>query len=286
MQQLRHSLAVPVSHQHDRSIVVYCPAKHNTLVLALNSLFPAAHIRYHPLSDIMKAIDVSSELHSVWLDLPSRGLGDVQQLLMALTSLVGLCRARNVPFVLLSSKSESINGMKLSRVPAWSNILKSSNIKFTCLCGCNVPWRQQHLHLKKFLWSPNVDFLIPHNKCPIKHDARILQDQWLSFYKAMLTLLFCSKYRPRNEQAASFGDGSVPLEPDDDLIIAHEAVLLGPDGIKPRSCYLQHCSAQYLPDSPSRRKNTGLVLLAQGGMENPSRTDQTQPVLRDPHSEQ
>ena len=56
-----------------------------------------------------------------------RGLGDVQQLLLAFTSLVGLCRARNVPFVLLSSSSDSINGMKLSRVPAWSSIIKSSN---------------------------------------------------------------------------------------------------------------------------------------------------------------
>ena len=278
-------MAPPVPHQHDKPIVVYCPAKHNTLVLALNNMFPAAHIHYFPLDALMKAVNVPSNVHSVWLDLPSKGIHDVQQLLLALTSLVGQCITHNVPFVLLSSRLDTINGMQISRVPAWSRILESSNVSFVCLCGCNIPWRQQHLHIKKYVWSPNINFLMPHSDCARTHRERVPQPQWLGYYKALLTLLMCSKYRAKKVRFAELDDEGM-CEANTLLDLAALQVSAQPR-ISPRAMPAD-LLAQYLPDSPScvTRENKPspsdpLVLLTQDGMESPSSSDITPPVLRD-----
>ena len=115
---------------------------------------------------------------------------EVQPFLMSITSLTGQCQVRGIPFILFNSRKDRINGTVLNRIPQWSRTLESNRIEFVQYCGCDLPWHQQHLHIKKYVCVQNCEVNVPPHECMLLPHNRVSQDCWLKFYCAIIVSMF------------------------------------------------------------------------------------------------
>ncbi len=145
--------AAPGIYQHTKLISVYCSPKYNTMAMALSTTFPKATIQYHPLVDIMTTNPMMPDTHSVWLDLPTRGLPNRGPFLKSVSAMISQCKQTKTPFVLILSKEDRIDGTVIAKLPLWKMILDTHDIHFQAVCGCHLPWRKRELHLQKYIYG-------------------------------------------------------------------------------------------------------------------------------------
>ena len=110
-------IVFPFIYQHSKTVLVYCSPKYNTMAMALSTASPKATIQFHPLVDIMTANMMMPDTHSVWLDLPTRGLPNRGPFLKSISALISQCKQANIPFTLITSKDDRIDGTTINKLP-------------------------------------------------------------------------------------------------------------------------------------------------------------------------